>query len=91
MDVWKASATPVLAGDRKRRQFFLGSNLAEPTVTVESSRARHFNDEIFLEQLTSEAEEQRGGYDDDAENVRDTRKSGQQITQSLLHTLAILP
>ncbi|KUJ19747.1 uncharacterized protein LY89DRAFT_640958 [Mollisia scopiformis] len=88
MDVWKASATPVLAGDRKRRQFFLGSNLAEPTVTVESSRARHFNDEIFLEQLTSEAEEQRGGYDDDAENVRDTRKSGQQITQSLLHTLA---
>ncbi|CZR59341.1 uncharacterized protein PAC_09233 [Phialocephala subalpina] len=88
LDVWKASSTPVPNADRKRRQFFLGESLAQPPSTVESIRAQHFADEIFLEQLMDDTEEQRGGYDDDSESPRDTRKSGQQITQTLLHTLA---
>ncbi|KAE8451790.1 hypothetical protein EG329_002630 [Mollisiaceae sp. DMI_Dod_QoI] len=88
VDVWKASATPVPAADQKRREFFLGSILAQPSSTVESVRAQHFRDEIFLEQLMDDPEEQRGGYDDGTEDMNDNRKSGQQITQTLLHTLA---
>lgn len=86
-DVWKASAIPVPAEDRQRREFFLGS-LAAPSSNVEATRSQHFKDEVFLEQLTTKAEEERGGYDDDSESPQDTRKSGQQITQTLLHTLA---
>jgi len=87
-EVWKSSSTPVSASDQKRRQFFLGKALAQPSLTVESRRTCHFKDDILLEQLTEEVNEQRGGYNDDTEEIGDSRKSGQQITQGLLHILA---
>lgn len=85
-EVWRASAKPVPVEDQKRREHFLGSS--STAGGVEATRSKHFRDEIFLEQLADDAEETRGGYDDDWESPRDTRKSGQQITQTLLHTLA---
>jgi hypothetical protein len=82
--VWIPSSSPVPNTDRKRREYFLGGNGSG----VEDVRVEHFLDEIFLEQLAEEVDEKRGGYGDDSEDLNDTRKSGQQITQTLLHTLA---
>ena len=83
--VWKPSSQPVPKVDRQRRDFFLGKGFRE---SVETHRARFFDDEVFLEQLSDDMDEQRGGYDDDNEHSSDTRKSGQQITQTTLQTLA---
>lgn len=84
--VWKSSVARMTPTDRERREYFLGSNRS--VSGVEARRSAHFQNEIFMEQLQEETEEQRGGYSDDSEDERDTRKSGQQITQTLLHTLA---
>lgn len=90
--VWKSSLQPVPSADRKRRDYFLGRNEPGAHATfdegVEGIRGRHFDGEIFLEQLAEETDEKRGGYDDDSVDENDTRKSSQQITQTLLHTLA---
>ncbi|PVH84330.1 hypothetical protein DL98DRAFT_485671 [Cadophora sp. DSE1049] len=85
--VWKSSVARMTSTDRERREFFLGPGHAA-NVGVEARRSTHFEDEIFSEQLQGEIEEQRGGYGDDSDDEQDTRKSGQQITQTLLHTLA---
>lgn len=85
-DVWKPSAKLVPSTDRKRREYFLGTTCHYRG--VEQHREKHFADEVFLEQLSAEIDETRGGYDDDSEDLSDTRKSGAQITQTLLHTLA---
>jgi hypothetical protein len=82
--VWKASAAPITATDKHRQYHFLGR---EPGLNVESTRENHFK-ELFLEQLQGEIVEQRGGYDDDSEDLMDTRKSPQEIAQGLLHVLA---
>jgi hypothetical protein len=85
-DVWKSSSASVPVSDRKRREYFLG-----PTgswSSVESERSRLFNEDIFLEQLQARDDENRAGYGDDSEDDADTLKSSQQITQSVLHTLA---
>jgi len=91
--VWKSSSQPVPSADQKRRDYFLGRN--KPGTFdegVEGIRGRHFDGEIFLEQLAEEIDEKRGGYDDSSDDSSieesDTRKSSQQITQTLLHTLA---
>ncbi|KAL5319863.1 hypothetical protein ACEPPN_012921 [Leptodophora sp. 'Broadleaf-Isolate-01'] len=88
-DVWKSASTPVSALDMERRLYFLGPIrlIAQPELTVESIRAKNFREEIFLEQLAERVDEQRGSYDDVANEYGDTRKSSLQITQSLLHTL----
>ena len=86
-DVWKSSSSPVPASERQRREYFLGQN-SQPNATVESQRSRHFDSEVFLEQLQDQIDERRGGYDSNSEDSSDTRKSSQQTTQSVLHTLA---
>jgi hypothetical protein len=88
--VWQSSSKNVPSADQKRRDYFLGPKSMYSAVAegVEGIRRRHFADEIFLEQLAEEIDEKRGGYDDDSVDERDTRKSSQQITQILLHTLA---
>jgi hypothetical protein len=86
--VWKSSSTTITKSDKERRQYFLGKRAAQhQLVSVETQRYRHFQDEIFLEQLQGQFHERRGGYNDDSENEADTRRSGKQITQKLLHTL----
>lgn len=86
--VWKSSSTTITKSDNERRQCFLGKHAAQHQhVSVETQRYRNFQDEIFLEQLQGQFHERRGGYNDDSENEADTRRSGQQITQKLLHTL----
>ncbi|RFU29426.1 hypothetical protein B7463_g6884, partial [Scytalidium lignicola] len=88
--VWKSSSVPVPADDRKRRDYFLGPNYNRGE-TVEHIRAKHFNDDIFLEQLQETTIEKRAGYEDDDDDMfseSDTRKSPQQVTQSVLHALA---
>jgi hypothetical protein len=88
--VWKSSSQPVPSADQKRREYFLGPKSAYDASYegVEGIRGRHFDSEIFLEQLAEEADEMRGGYNDDSLDAGDTRKSSHQITQTLLHTLA---
>ncbi|KAG4428766.1 hypothetical protein IFR05_015754 [Cadophora sp. M221] len=83
--VWQSSVAPMTSTDRVRREYFLGPR---STHGVEARRSAHFKDEIFMEQLQGDFFEQRGGYDDDSEDEKDNRKSGQQTTQTLLHTLA---
>jgi hypothetical protein len=85
--VWKASSTPVPASDRKRREYFLGPS-HDSYRTVESQRASHFINDIFLEQMQHKIEEHRGGYDDDKEDENDTRKTSHKITEELLHMVA---
>ncbi|PMD65044.1 uncharacterized protein K444DRAFT_640724 [Hyaloscypha bicolor E] len=88
--VWKSSSRSVPSADQKRRDYFLGPKgmYSASAEGVEGIRRRHFEGEIFLEQLAEEIDERRGGYGDDSVDERDTRKSSQQITQTLLHTLA---
>lgn len=88
--VWKSSSQPVPPADQKRRDYFLGPKgiYGGSADGVEGIRRRHFEGEIFLEQLAEDINEKRGGYDDDSVDETDTRKSSQQITQTLLHTLA---
>ncbi|KAG4442604.1 hypothetical protein IFR05_001934 [Cadophora sp. M221] len=88
-NVWKSYSIPVSALDIERRLYFLGPTrlIAQPELTVESIRAKHFREEVFLEQLAERVDEQRGSYGDDVNEVGDTRKSSLQVTQSLLHTL----
>lgn len=88
--VWKSSSQPVPSADQKRRDYLLGPKGAYGVSGegIEGIRRRHFDGEIFLEQLAEEIDEKRGGYDDDSVDEGDTRKSSQQITQMLLHTLA---
>jgi len=88
--VWKSSSQSVPLADQKRRDYFLGPKgmYSASAEGVEGIRRRHFEGEIFLEQLAEEIDERRGGYGDDSVDERDTRKSSQQITQTLLHTLA---
>lgn len=83
--VWKASSVPLSKEDKSRREFFLGP---QSGVNVEGDRANHFDNEIFLEQLKVEVDESRGGYNDDSEDVNDTRRSPLQIVQRLLHVLS---
>lgn len=84
--VWKSSVAPMTPADRVRREYFLGPGRSNHG--VEARRSAHFQEEIFMEHLQGDVIEQRGGYDDDSEDEKDTRKSGQQTTQTLLHTLA---
>ncbi|KAK0103301.1 hypothetical protein ONS95_005331 [Cadophora gregata] len=88
--VWKSTVARMTPTDRERREYFLGSDFPGRVAKngVEARRSAQFKDEIFMEQLQGDIREQRGGYDDDNEDEQDTRKSGQQITQTLLHTLA---
>jgi hypothetical protein len=86
--VWKSSSQPVPSSDEKRREYFLGPKHGVSAEGVEGIRRSHYDREIFLEQLTEEIDEKRGGYNDDSVDEADTRKSSQQITQTLLHTLA---
>lgn len=88
--VWKSSSETIPSADQKRRDYFLGpkSMYSSASEAVEGIRRNHFDGEIFLEQLAEEIDEKRGGYNDDSVDDRDTRKSSQQITQTLLHTLA---
>lgn len=83
-NVWRPSATPIPSLDRQRREFFLS---AGKEGSVEELRKKHFDEEIFLEQLTGSMDEQCAGYDDDAYEKSDTKKSGAAVTQTLLHTL----
>lgn len=85
--VWKPSSVPIPPADRKRREWFLGPQYDKGD-TVEKLRSTHFDEEIFLEHLQEEATERRAGYGDDSDDESDTRKSPQQITQSVLHALA---
>ncbi|KAK6595862.1 hypothetical protein H4I96_10181 [Botrytis cinerea] len=87
-NVWASSTTQVPKADKHRREYFFNQTCSNRG-NVEAIRESHFDSEIFLEQLQHSPEEQRGGYnEDDSENETDTRKSPQQITQSVLHTLA---
>ncbi|TVY73313.1 hypothetical protein LSUE1_G008324 [Lachnellula suecica] len=84
-EVWKRSAPEIPERENRRRIYCLGTQHRD--CNVESQRNDHFHRDIFLEQLTQEADEQRAGYDSDGGVPTDTRKSGQRITQTLLHTL----
>ncbi|KAL2070920.1 hypothetical protein VTL71DRAFT_13946 [Oculimacula yallundae] len=84
--VWKSSAAKMTATDRERREYFLGPG--HSTRGVEARRAAHFQEEIFMEHLQKDIDEQRGGYDDDRKYAEDNRKSGQETTQTLSHSLA---
>jgi hypothetical protein len=84
--VWKASSTPVPTSDKKRREYFLGTDLSSH-LTVEYQRCRHFRSDILLEQLQHTMQETRGGYEDEDDEA-DTRKSSHSLTQELLHILA---
>lgn len=89
--VWKSPSRVVPPAERKRRSYFLGPTHDAKANTVEFQNKRHFEDEIFLEQLQGSIAEQRAGYaddDDDSDNKQDTRKSPQMTTQSVLHALA---
>ncbi|KAF7905705.1 hypothetical protein EAE99_012006 [Botrytis elliptica] len=87
-NVWASSTTQVPKAAKHRREYFFDQPTSSNQINVEAIRESHFNSEIFLEQLQHSPEEQRGGYaDDDSECEIDTRKSPQQITQSVLHTL----
>lgn len=88
LNVWTPSAQSIPNLDRKRRDFFLYPDREYVEMTVEGQRSKHFEDEIFLEQLPDEVAEERGGYSDEEAKATDTRKSGQEITQTLLHVLA---
>ncbi|ESZ95613.1 hypothetical protein SBOR_4009 [Sclerotinia borealis F-4128] len=88
-NVWATSSPQVPKADKHKREYFFGRG-HDSDATVESYREDHFKSDIFLEQLQDSLKEQRGGYSDDGatENATDTRSSPQQITQSVLHTLA---
>lgn len=83
--VWKSPLPAITDRKRKRRDEFL--HRTPHFFSVEKLRGDHYDKEIFLEQLVERVGEQRGSYGDDAEDELDTRKSGQQTTQTLLHTL----
>ncbi|KAF7858805.1 hypothetical protein EAF04_008848 [Stromatinia cepivora] len=87
-NVWASSSSQVPKADKLKREYFLGQ-FHDRLENVEATREQHFNSDIFLEQLQLSPEEQRGGYSDDGtENANDTRRSPQQIAQSVLHALA---
>lgn len=87
-NVWASSSPQVPKEDRHKREYYLGQG-HDRIGNVEATREHHFDSDIFLEQLQHAPEEQRGGYSDDGTEMgTDTRKSPQQITQSVLHTLA---
>ncbi|XMA12605.1 hypothetical protein WAI453_005396 [Rhynchosporium graminicola] len=68
------------------RTFFLAGLQLDSEKSVQTFRTKHFQDEIFLDQLPNMVNEIRGSYDDDRSEEGDTRKSSLQITQTLLHT-----
>ncbi|KAF4625488.1 hypothetical protein G7Y89_g12678 [Cudoniella acicularis] len=85
-NAWKASSKPVPQHQKLRRKHFLGSSLAASDSNVDSHKVKHFDDEVFLEQLARREDEIRAGYDDESSKVGDTRKSHMQIMQKLLRT-----
>lgn len=86
-DVWKPLAAPVPESEKRRREYFIGYDGSHSAGSVQRKRKVHFRNEIFLEQLAAKIDEKRGGYDSDSVEEDDNRKSGQQVTQTLLHTL----
>lgn len=84
-NVWKSSTKPLNHADEERRRFYLGES-HDFGITVESLIEDHFHADIFLEQLPGTATEVRGAYDEEGD-IHDTRKSPQDVTQSLLHHL----
>lgn len=87
-NVWATLYPQIPKEDKRKHEYFLGPSRAYQG-NVESIRESQFKLDIFLEQLQTSEEEQRGSYGDDGEeDTSDTLKSPQQITQSVLHTLA---
>jgi hypothetical protein len=86
-EAWAKSPAPIPESEKRRREYFLGHGTSGTHNSLDRKRGLHYRNDIFLEQLASKVEEQRGGYDSDSEDATDTRQSGQQITQNLLHTL----
>ncbi|EON97561.1 hypothetical protein UCRPA7_6925 [Phaeoacremonium minimum UCRPA7] len=90
LDVWKSDTKPISKEDLRRRDFFLNElETSGPGVegSVQQRRARHYDEEIFLDQLPKHIAEQRGGYGDDHSKEEDTRKSHIDVTQNLLHMI----
>lgn len=93
LDVWKPSLKPLDSRDKLRLHFFLdisdeidGNGAIQGT--MEAMKQRHFENDIFLDQLPKSFEEKRGAYGskDDAE-TGDTRKSHIDVVQRLLHMI----
>ncbi|KAF9881217.1 hypothetical protein CkaCkLH20_01367 [Colletotrichum karsti] len=88
--VEKSVATPMTKEDVRRRRYFLnmgGGAQIEYDDSVEKKLARHFKDEIFLDQLPQTADEKRGGYNGDDGLEDDSRKAHIAIVQNLLHLI----
>ncbi|KAK1993790.1 hypothetical protein LX36DRAFT_233677 [Colletotrichum falcatum] len=85
----KDAATPMTKEESRRWRYFTRmTNAAESPTLVVNQLCKHYEEEVFLDQLPESVAEKRGGYGSDGkEEADDTRKSHVAVVQNLLHLI----
>ncbi|CAN8095431.1 unnamed protein product [Discula destructiva] len=87
--VWKPTLEPISEDDEARLRWFMRlDRQSKSYCTIPDLKQKHFEEEIFLDQLPRSLQEQRGSYGSmDEAKAGDSRKSHVDVTQKLLHMI----